>query len=58
MVLPAYLDGLLSSGAQAQVDEHLRSCRACPPRVQALTGIRAALSKGRSQSSRRICLIA
>ncbi|MGO9900039.1 MAG: sigma-70 family RNA polymerase sigma factor [Solirubrobacteraceae bacterium] len=42
----AYLDGLLSSGAAAQVEEHLRSCRACPPLVQALTGIRAALAKG------------
>ena len=46
----AYLDGLLSSDAQAQVDEHLRSCRACPPLVQALAGIRAALSRGQVEA--------
>jgi RNA polymerase sigma factor (sigma-70 family) len=40
---PDYLDGQLDPGAAAAVDRHLRHCGRCPPIVQALVGVRAAL---------------
>jgi RNA polymerase sigma factor (sigma-70 family) len=39
----AYLEGRLEAEERARVDEHLRGCTRCPPIVQALVGLRAAL---------------
>jgi RNA polymerase sigma factor (sigma-70 family) len=41
-----YLDGRLDGPSEATVDRHLRHCTRCPPLVQALVGLRAALRSG------------
>lgn len=43
MAASRYLDGALDPVTQRAVDEHLRRCVRCPPLLQALVGVRAAL---------------
>lgn len=43
--LGQYLDGTLEVRIMETVDEHLQSCRDCPPLAQALVGLRAALAR-------------
>jgi len=43
--LGQYFDGTLEFGIMEKVDEHLQTCRDCPPLAQALVGLRAALAR-------------
>ena len=43
--LGQYFDGTLELRIMETVDEHLQSCRDCPPLAQALVGLRAALAR-------------
>lgn len=43
--LGRYFDGTLEFRIMERVDEHLQSCRDCPPLAQALVGLRSALAR-------------
>lgn len=50
----AFLDGDLAGEDAVEVEEHLRGCDYCPPVVQSLVGIRAALLEARTDVPRSL----
>jgi RNA polymerase sigma factor (sigma-70 family) len=46
----AYLDGELPADQAREVEQHLSGCEHCPPVIQAIVGIRGALSAAPTQS--------